>query len=110
MDKTASSIDELLFVYGTLRDPEMQRAVTGRGQEGIAATLEGYACRSVKIEREEYPIAVPSLNSSIDGVLLSVAAAELTLYDEYETIAYERIRVSLKCGTDAWCYVKRNDR
>lgn len=99
---------ELLFVYGTLMKPDVQKQEIGRVTESLPDILKGYRKSKVKIDNNEYPIITPStnLNDFIKGCILLVTPAELELLDEYETKAYERKKVILSSGREAWTYVK----
>lgn len=97
---------ELLFVYGTLKDSEVQKEVIGRTVKAIPDILEGYKKSKVKINGNTYPILVPDSNNSIEGLVISLAPKELKLIDEYETKAYKRKKVILKSGKRAWVYQK----
>lgn len=99
---------EQLFVYGTLKKPDTQKEVIGRIAKGLPDTLEGYKKSKIKIDDVLYPIIVPDLNSSIEGLVLSITEEELKTIDEYETDAYKRKKVILKSGKSAWAYVKNN--
>lgn len=95
-----------LFVYGTLRDPEVQLSVVGRTVQGEPDVLAGYRVSSLGLGGREYLAAVPSPEGSIAGLALSVSAAELARIDRYETAAYARTRVRLESGRAAWVYVR----
>jgi gamma-glutamylcyclotransferase (GGCT)/AIG2-like uncharacterized protein YtfP len=75
-----------LFSYGTLRQPEVQRATFGRLLDG-------------------QPDAVVGFRSAIDGTVFEITAAELQAADEYEVEDYTRIEVPLRSGGTAWAYV-----
>jgi len=98
---------EKLFVYGTLRESEIQEKIIGRTIEGSEDTLSGYERSETEIEGETYPILVPNREGRIEGLVLSVNPSELRRIDEYETEAYRRIQVYLQSGERAWVYIKR---
>ena len=95
-----------LFVYGTLKDPKVQKMVFGRVEKGTPDTLDGYKKSKVVIDKKTYPIIVPSPKDSIKGLILMVTAKELKQIDEYETEAYRRKKITLKSGKIAWVYQK----
>lgn len=97
---------EKLFVYGTLKDPEVQKRVFGRTTEGIPDALEGYEKSQLVIEGETFPALVPKEGSIVDGLVLEVNPDELAKIDEYETAAYVREKVNLKSGAETWVYLK----
>jgi gamma-glutamylcyclotransferase (GGCT)/AIG2-like uncharacterized protein YtfP len=97
---------EQLFVYGTLKDPYIQKKVFGKVVPGVSDSLEGYAFSEIKIVDETYPILVKKTGSVIEGLVISVTQEELKLIDAYETKAYQRKKVVLKSGRGAWVYLK----
>ena len=97
---------EELFVYGTLKLPEIQREIIGREVELLSATLMGYKTEPVMIDRAEYRILVPDQGSEVEGALISITKDELTRIDRYEPEDYKRISVTVNCGKTAWVYVK----
>ncbi len=97
---------ELLFVYGTLQDPEVQMRAFGRTTAGTPALLDGYRRDDITIDGSDYFIAVPDGASSIDGRVLEVTPAELIGIDQYEGKEYRRLRVTLHSGVEAWFYAE----
>lgn len=97
---------EDLFVYGSLREPDMQKKVIGRIASSEKDVLEGFRRSTVELEGTTYPIIFPDPNggSPIEGFILSLTSEELKRVDEYETDAYQRKRVILKSGRNAWIY------
>lgn len=95
---------ENLFVYGTLTAPERQRAIIGRAAASAPAALEGYHKGTITLGLHTYPIARAHAGARIEGLVLAVTAAELALFDRYETDAYRRVRVTLAGGAEAWLY------
>jgi gamma-glutamylcyclotransferase (GGCT)/AIG2-like uncharacterized protein YtfP len=94
-----------LFVYGTLRDPAVQRRVFGRITGGIPDALAGFELGTIQIGGAEYPILRPgSPTARIEGLALELTEAELTTADAYETEAYARIEVTLVSGRRAFVY------
>jgi gamma-glutamylcyclotransferase (GGCT)/AIG2-like uncharacterized protein YtfP len=97
---------EKIFVYGTLQDPAVQQRVIGRVVTLRSDKLNGYKIGRVKINGNEYPIAIVSCTDQITGNVLEVTKKELLLMDEYETKAYKRISVTLASGQSAWLYCR----
>ncbi len=89
----------LLFVYGTLMQPDTQQRVFGRVIHGVAAVVEGFDIGLY----EGYKMARRG-RGRIEGRLLAVTADELARADAYEGPAYARIRVTLPDGQTAWIY------
>ena len=97
-----------LFVYGTLRDPAVQKAVFGRCPESGADVLRGYALVPVEIDGTTYRSLVPSQDAAdrIDGLVLQLRRDELARADAYEgSTDYVRLAVRLESGGDAFVYV-----
>jgi gamma-glutamylcyclotransferase (GGCT)/AIG2-like uncharacterized protein YtfP len=94
---------ELLFVYGTLYEPEVQLLLIGRLLDSYPDTLRGYERTTHLLP--PYPVAMPDENNEIHGYVLQVTSAELAQFDIYETEDYQRIHVRLVSGTEAWVYI-----
>jgi gamma-glutamylcyclotransferase (GGCT)/AIG2-like uncharacterized protein YtfP len=94
---------ELLFVYGTLHEPDVQIRLIGRTVPSETDSLRGYE-RNFNL-LPPYPVAMPAENSEIHGHILEIRAEELVIFDIYETQAYQRIRVNLQSGREAWVYI-----
>jgi gamma-glutamylcyclotransferase (GGCT)/AIG2-like uncharacterized protein YtfP len=101
-----------LFVYGTLRDDEVVRQVTGRTFPKGDGTLAGYR-RVGASPGFPYPYLVAQEGEVIQGtVLRGVDPEGLARLDAYEGACYERRRVAvtLEQGTcSAWVYVGIGD-
>jgi len=95
-----------LFAYGTLRDGNIRRALFGGRPHGTTDVLEGYAKTTTLIEGVEYPNIVESEGGSVEGELMVVDEATLQGTDTYETAAYDRRKVKLKSGAEAWVYIR----
>lgn len=87
-----------VFVYGTLRYPAVRRVVIGRRGDARPAILDGFQRRQLNIE--------PDMAAQVQGKVLEVSSQELRRLDRYERlgIRYERVRLSLRDGSDAWVY------
>nr|WP_163557320.1 gamma-glutamylcyclotransferase family protein [Halomonas sp. NO4] len=92
-----------VFVYGTLRHAPVRWLVYGRVGDPQPAVLEDF-------RREGLDIA-EAPGKAVEGVVLEVSARELARLDRYERlgIRYERVRVTLSDGSQAWAY-QRLDR
>lgn len=106
----------LLFSYGTLRDPGVQRGNFGRELGGRADALPGYRLGHLEITDPEvvalsgtatHPVASPTGNPAdrVEGVVFEITDAELTAADGYEVAAYRRVLCPLASGSQAWVYV-----
>ncbi|MDR5892558.1 MULTISPECIES: gamma-glutamylcyclotransferase family protein [Halomonas] len=87
-----------VFVYGTLRSGLVRWVVTGRAGESRPAVLEDF--RRSALDLEEAP------GERVEGEVITVSAEELARLDRYERlgIRYERVRLVLADGTEAWVY------
>lgn len=79
----------MLFVYGTLRDPELLGGVLGRTAFGLAATAPGFA--AVHYPGRIYPALVRRPGAAAPGLALSdLTRFELDLLDAFEGAEYRR--------------------
>ncbi|MEG9249742.1 gamma-glutamylcyclotransferase family protein [Arthrobacter sp. Soc17.1.1.1] len=106
----------LLFSYGTLQFPSVQRAHFGRLLEGAPDQLPGFRLEMLAIRdpaviatsgTDTHPILRPSGSSSdaVPGTVFELSAEELRAADSYEVSDYRRIEVRLQSGVDAWVYI-----
>jgi gamma-glutamylcyclotransferase (GGCT)/AIG2-like uncharacterized protein YtfP len=109
-------VSELLFSYGTLRQPEVQRATFGREIEGYLDAIVGYDLDYVTITdphviatsgSDHHPILRPTdrPDAHVDGTVFTISEADLAAADDYEVDDYHRISVPLRSGPHAWVYV-----
>ncbi len=107
---------EYLFSYGTLQKEEIQFALFGRSLTGSRDVLIGYEISATEItdeafllrgEQKEQLTLVPSgdKEGKIEGTVFIVSEDELVLADKYEPGSYERIKVGLESGKQAWVYL-----
>jgi gamma-glutamylcyclotransferase (GGCT)/AIG2-like uncharacterized protein YtfP len=108
--------ETLLFSYGTLRQPEVQRANYGRLLDGTPDALAGHRLAPLAIsDPEVVRISGKAVHSIarftgdgadvVEGVVFRLTAAELAATDRYEVDVYARIEAELVSGTRAWVYV-----
>ena len=108
---------EYLFSYGTLRDGEVQMELYRRHLTGHNDILRGYKTLEIVLdedgfcgfsEQATYLIASVSddENDVIEGTALEVTGDELLRADEYEPEEYQRERVTLASGKQAWIYLR----
>jgi Gamma-glutamyl cyclotransferase, AIG2-like len=83
---------QLLFSYGTLRDPAVQRSVFGREVAWVADTLPGFRVEQVTA-----------------GACLELDDEQLAAADRYEVDDYVRILVEASSGRKAWTYIASED-
>lgn len=97
-----------LFIYGTLKDPKVIREVLGRETETKPATLNNWKVSSLEIDGEIFPVIIKNDGSSVHGFTTTITNEELEKLDEYETVAYKRIKVELAGGEIAETYIANN--
>jgi hypothetical protein len=106
-----------LFSYGTLRQRDVQRALFGRELDMRPDALAGYRLSTVAIGDpsvvetsglEVHLIVVPTGDPAdrVEGVVVSLTAAELAAADAYETADYARVTVTLASGIEAFLYAQ----
>lgn len=83
-----------LFVYGTLQDARVIRAVTGRTFASTAAILPDY--RRNRVKDADYPGIVADITAKVGGCLLmDVDCVSLDKLDAFEGEYYQRIEVNV---------------
>lgn len=113
-------MDEYLFSYGTLQDEAVQLATFGRRLSGEPEVLEGFRIDHLAIEDEavieasglRYHLIISPSGDPADivtGTGFHITHAELLAADAYEVDDYQRVRVALKSGRQAWVYTKKDD-
>lgn len=106
----------MLFSYGTLRDPAVQRATFGRLLAAQDDALPGWSVRMLEITDPDvlavsgethHPILVETGDEGdvVPGAVFELTDDELVAADGYEVDDYRRILVSLASGIRAWVYV-----
>jgi gamma-glutamylcyclotransferase (GGCT)/AIG2-like uncharacterized protein YtfP len=93
---------ELLFVYGTLRDPDLLAGVLARPLSADAmlpAAAPGF--RAVHYPNRTYPALVRAPGASADGLVLTdLTAFERDLLDAFEGTEYRRQIVPVMIGEE----------
>ena len=106
---------ENLFSYGTLQKKNVQLELFGRLLNGTKDILKGYKLSSIEIKDEAFlakgeekfqKTLVPTKNDAdiINGTVFEISEEELRLADKYEPDNYQRIKVALQSGKEAWIY------
>ncbi|MDX1464929.1 MAG: gamma-glutamylcyclotransferase family protein [Halomonas sp.] len=87
-----------VFVYGTLTHAPIRWLVYGRAGDPEPVVLEDYRRTGLDL--------APAPSAQVEGLLLRVDARELARLDRYERLGlrYERVRVELRDGREAWVY------
>ncbi|OEV04335.1 gamma-glutamylcyclotransferase family protein [Streptomyces oceani] len=95
-----------LFVYGTLRFPEVLAALLGRVPPRAPARVRGW--RAAALAGHVYPGLVPAPGVITAGLVLSgLTAAERRVLDEFEGPEYEPRPLELTDGGRTCSYVWR---
>lgn len=92
-----------LFVYGTLRFPEVLDALLGRVPGLSPARVEGW--RAAALEGRVYPGLVAAPGAVAEGMLVhGLGVDELALLHAYEDVEYDVVRLRLSDGRPALAY------
>ena len=106
----------LLFSYGTLRQPEVQRITFGRELNGRPDAIVGYELDYLTITdphviatsgSDRHPVLRPTdrQDAAVEGMVFAISDADLAAADDYEVDDYRRVAVPLRSGEQAWVYV-----
>jgi hypothetical protein len=106
----------LLFSYGTLRDPAVQKVNFGRELAGRDDRIRGFRLDRVEITDPHvlavsgerfHPIlhATGDVGDEVAGAVLELTDDDLLRADEYEVDDYRRVEAPLASGGTAWVYV-----
>lgn len=109
-----------IFSYGTLRQPDVQRAIFGRELDARDEALTGFRVGMVAISNPEvvqlsgsaeHPglIRTGDQSDRVSGLALAVTIEDLAAADAYESADYIRVPVTLASGTPAFVYVVRHE-
>lgn len=107
---------ERLFSYGTLQTESVQLSTFGRRLDGNPDALAGYRLRMIQILDQEFVASsgaeyhrtlefTGNAADVVEGTVFSVTEEELKQADAYEPDGYERRRIRLRSGADAWIYL-----
>jgi len=92
-----------LFVYGTLRFPEVLDALLGRVPELSPARVEGW--RAAALPGRVYPGLVAAPGAVADGLVVhGLDADELELLHAYEDVEYDVVEIRLADGRPVQAY------
>lgn len=92
-----------LFVYGTLRFPEVLRALLGRVPGHRPAAANGW--RVAGLPGRVYPGLVPGDGMAHGHLITGLTPNEWRTLDAFEGPQYELKRLALTQGGHAWAYV-----
>lgn len=97
-----------LFVYGTLRFPDVLSALLGRVPERVQASVPGW--RVAALPGRVYPGLVRADEAVAHGdVLVGLSVAELELLHDYEGVEYDFESVTLADGESVPTYIWRGE-
>lgn len=109
------STEHRVFSYGTLRQPEVQRALYGREVATTPDALPGYRLDWLQITdaaviatsgSDRHPILrAGDATDAVPGAFLQLSEPELAATDAYEVADYARTEVTLASGVTAWVYL-----
>ena len=112
-------MSQVLFSYGTLRLPEVQRELFGRLVPTVADQLPGHRLEWLTITdpvvlavsgSDRHPVIRPGEPlDSVVGARLELTDSELERADAYEVDDYARVAVRLASGLRAWAYMAAGD-
>jgi hypothetical protein len=105
----------LLFSYGTLQQPAVQRSTFGRLLDGHADQLVGFELGVFRIDDPAFVAASGKAEHAIvrhtgqsdhhvQGMVFEVTDEELARSDAYEPAGYVRVSAALASGKEAWVY------
>ena len=117
MSSTEQAIENL-FAYGTLQLAQVQIETFGRKLDGEPDALPGYKLVMTTITNEDFVIKSGTANHRnlqftdnsadvVEGIVFKVTSNELEQADAYEPEGYERVRVPLRSGANAWVFVHK---
>jgi gamma-glutamylcyclotransferase (GGCT)/AIG2-like uncharacterized protein YtfP len=95
-----------VFSYGTLQQPEVQRAAFGRELRGQPDELPNYGFG--QRGPHKHIVFNGHGDSRVPGTVFELTDAEVAAADRYEAADdYGRIAIVLASGRQAWVYVAR---
>ncbi len=101
-------MEHLVFAYGTLKSSKTRKALLNREVPAVKDILAGFVLDKIFLDGVKYPVAVrdPFNRNPIHGEVFKVNSAEMNIIDNYESDAYQRIKVRLVSGKLAWLYIR----
>jgi gamma-glutamylcyclotransferase (GGCT)/AIG2-like uncharacterized protein YtfP len=95
-----------VFSYGTLQQPEVQRAAFGRELQGQPDELPNYAVAQHGPHKNI--VFNGRGDSRVPGTIFELTDVEVAAADQYEAADdYGRMAIVLASGRQAWVYVAR---
>jgi gamma-glutamylcyclotransferase (GGCT)/AIG2-like uncharacterized protein YtfP len=101
---------DMLFTYGTLQDPQLQKALLGKTHSGQKAWLNGWG---LFMGEDGYLFVKPFPGGRVQGHILFLDTDDLRITDNWEDLAVytrERCRVFISGSDciDTWIYTRRH--
>jgi gamma-glutamylcyclotransferase (GGCT)/AIG2-like uncharacterized protein YtfP len=96
--------EELLFVYGTLLEPAVQKNVIGRFIAADEDAIDGYIKTTIELNCGFFPAIMKKDGGVVAGRILELTQEELRLCDKYEGEDYKREKIITYRGVEAWVY------
>jgi gamma-glutamylcyclotransferase (GGCT)/AIG2-like uncharacterized protein YtfP len=96
-----------LFVYGSLRFPDVLRVLLDRVPNSFPAAVDGW--RVAALRDRVYPALVPAEKSANGLVINGLTPDEWNTLDAFEDNLYTLRRLATKDGNYAWAYVTEDD-
>ena len=96
-----------LFVYGLLKEKDIQRRLFNREVEQQSYMIEGYAISDTLVVDRYKTIEFDS-DEYTDGVLLHLEDDELEITDKFEGVSYGLYR-RIDIGNDVQAYIHEAD-
>jgi hypothetical protein len=96
-----------IFSYGSLQQPEAQRATFGRQLDGRRDALPAFTLATVQHGPKRLAnVRRGAAADRVEGIAFDVTESELVTAEVYEEAdAYTRIPAVLASGLEAWVYV-----
>ncbi len=100
-----------LFSYGTLQDPDVQKALFGSTRLKKNAKLPGWSLYAS--QADGYLFIKPDSSGTVNGCILEVDTDDLQKADQWEEVPYyirEKVPVTLDDNTkqEVWVYTRRS--
>lgn len=93
-----------IFVYGTLQNDEIIKALTGKVFKKIPYTLSGYDI--FKVKGLYYPGMIASKNGKTKGFILkNLDDKSFSIIDKWEDDTYDRVVIDLASGLKFVTYI-----
>jgi gamma-glutamylcyclotransferase (GGCT)/AIG2-like uncharacterized protein YtfP len=92
-----------LFVYGSLRFPDVLQALLDREPANRPATVTGW--RAAALRDHVYPALVPADTTATGQLLTDLSRTEWHVLDAFEDTLYDLAHLTLDDGHHGWAYV-----